>query len=56
MSQDLEPAQHDDPDGPEKGWSAKDFGADDYIDDDEVAYVSDHVADGRQTVDRKEDL
>lgn len=43
----LEPAQHDDPEnGPIQGWSAADFGPEDYASVEEVDGSTELVADG----------
>lgn len=44
----LEPAQHDEPDGPSRGWSAADFGPEDYVDDTKVDRSTRTVARGDQ--------
>lgn len=46
MTEPLEPARHDDPEGAEKGWSAKDFGPDDYADEHEVDSATTLISDG----------
>jgi hypothetical protein len=43
---DLEPAQHDEPDGPVMGWSAAEFSETDYSDPDQVRVDTVLIADG----------
>jgi hypothetical protein len=43
-----EPAEHDDPEGPTRGWSSADFGPEDYVGDNGIIELTEPVADGRQ--------
>lgn len=47
MSEPLEPAEHTDPDGPQKGWKAADVDPSEYSDDDYAAQFPE-VTDGAE--------
>jgi hypothetical protein len=42
----CEPARHDHPEGHEKGWSAADFGPDDYVTPEELDAATEPVSNG----------